>query len=88
MTTRARREPPRFRRVALRRVEPLSPHMTRITLAGTDLEGLTVTLPAASVRLLLPSPGTRELIVPSWNGNEFLLTDGARPTIRPRRRVR
>lgn len=44
--------------------------------------------PAASVRLLLPPPGTTELLVPSWTGNEFLLPDGTRPVIRtltPRR---
>jgi NADPH-dependent ferric siderophore reductase len=37
--------------------------------------------------LLFPLPGT-ELVVPGWNGNEFLLPDGNRPTIRtftPRR---
>jgi NADPH-dependent ferric siderophore reductase len=62
--------------------------MVRVTLAGPDLDGLAVGQPAASVRLLLPSPGTEELVTPSWNGNEFLLPDGRRPTIRtftPRR---
>jgi NADPH-dependent ferric siderophore reductase len=57
-------------------------------LAGPDLDGLTIEHPAASVRLLLPSPGAHELVIPSWNGNEFLLPDGRRPTIRtltPRR---
>lgn len=56
--------------------------MTRVTLAGPDLEGLTVEDRAASVRLLLPSAGASELIMPSWNGNEFLLPDGRRPAIR------
>jgi NADPH-dependent ferric siderophore reductase len=40
------------------------------------------------VRLLLPSPGSDELVVPEWNGNEFLLPDGSRAVIRtltPRR---
>src|SRR5438876_1927801 len=85
---RLRREPPRFRHVTVREVERLSPHMMRITFAGADLEGLTVEHPAASVRLLLPSSGAHELVVPSWNGNEFLLPDGRRPAIRtftPRR---
>lgn len=62
--------------------------MVRVTLAGPDLEGLAVEHPAASVRVLLPSPGAQELVVPSWNGNEFLLPDGRRPAIRtftPRR---
>jgi NADPH-dependent ferric siderophore reductase len=42
------------------------------------------------VRLLLPSPATDELVVPTWDGNEFLLPDGSRPAIRtvtPRRFV-
>ena len=62
--------------------------MTRVTVAGSELEGLAVEQPAASVRLLLPSSGSHELVMPSWNGNEFLLPDGRRPTIRtftPRR---
>lgn len=87
-TLRTRREPPRFRGVAVRFVEPLSTRMVRVTLAGPDLEGFTVEDPAASVRLLLPSPGTRELVTPTWERNEFLLPDGRRATIRtftPRR---
>jgi NADPH-dependent ferric siderophore reductase len=68
--------------VAVHRVEYLSPRLIRVVFAGPDLEDLTVEQPAASVRLLLPSPGTQELVVPSWNGNEFLLPDERRPTIR------
>ena len=79
---RARREPPRFRRVSVRRIERLTPRMVKVTLADADLEGLTIEHPAASVRLLLPSPGAHELVMPSWNGNEFLLPDGQRPMIR------
>jgi NADPH-dependent ferric siderophore reductase len=82
MTARARREPPRFRLVAVRKVEHRSARMVRVTLAGSGLEGLTVEQPAASVRLLLPSPGALHVVIPTWNGNEFLLPDGRRPTIR------
>jgi NADPH-dependent ferric siderophore reductase len=74
--------------VAVRRIERLTRLMTRVTFAGRDLEGLDIEEPAASVRLLLPKPGTGELVVPEWNGNEFLLPDGSRPVIRtftPRR---
>lgn len=87
-TRRARREPPQFRRVAVRRVEQMSPRLVRVTLAGPELDGLTVDHPAASVRLLIRSPGAAALVMPSWNGNEFLLPDGRRPSIRtftPRR---
>lgn len=81
-----RREPPPFRRVEVRRVERRSPRLVRVTLTGAELLGLSVEQPAASVRLLLPSPGSG--VVPRWNGNEFLLPDGSRPAIRtftPRR---
>ena len=62
--------------------------MVRITLAGSELDGLSVEQPAASIRLLLPPPTAAELVMPRWNGNEFLLPDGRRPAIRtftPRR---
>jgi NADPH-dependent ferric siderophore reductase len=78
---RARREPPLFRVVEAARVERRSPHMARITLTGPALEGLDPGLPAASVRVLLPAD-TTEIVMPTWNGNEFLLEDGSRPIIR------
>ena len=61
--------------------------MVRVTLGGAELAGMPRPEPAASVRLLLPTPGA-DVVVPAWNGNEFLLDDGTRPTIRtftPRR---
>jgi NADPH-dependent ferric siderophore reductase len=79
---RLRREPPRFRLVTVRRVEPVTPRMVRITFGGRELDGFVVDEPAASVRVLLPSPGADELVMPAWNGNEFLLPDGTRPIIR------
>jgi NADPH-dependent ferric siderophore reductase len=82
MSTSLRREPPRFRHVELQHVERVSPRLARVTLTGAELDGFSVDAPAASVRLLLPSAGTEQLVTPSWNGNEFLLPDGTRPTIR------
>jgi NADPH-dependent ferric siderophore reductase len=81
-TTRLRREPPAFRRVSVQRVTPLTPRLVRVTVGGPELDGLVIDQPAASVRLLLPAPGTAELVMPAWNGNEFLLPDGRRPVIR------
>jgi NADPH-dependent ferric siderophore reductase len=63
-------------------VTPVTPRLIRVTVAGPELKGLVVEQPAASVRLLLPSPGSNELVMPAWNGNEFLLPDGSRPAIR------
>ena len=79
---RTRREPPAYPRVTVRAVTPLTPRLIRVTVAGPELKGLLVEQPAASVRLLLPSPGSNELVMPAWNGNEFLLPDGSRPAIR------
>ncbi|MDJ0923918.1 MAG: siderophore-interacting protein [Acidimicrobiia bacterium] len=80
-TATGRREPPSFKRVELLRSVDLSPRMVRVTLAGKALDGMVINEPAASVRLLVPQPGA-DLVIPEWNGNEFLLPDGSRPTIR------
>ena len=82
MSVRVHREPPRFRMAEVRRVAMVNACLARVTLGGSELEGFAIDEPAASVRLLLPSPASRELIMPTWNGNEFLLADGQRPVIR------
>jgi NADPH-dependent ferric siderophore reductase len=56
--------------------------MVRVTLTGAELAGLDIGLPAASIRILLPGPPSGEVVLPVWNGNEFLDEDGARPIIR------
>jgi NADPH-dependent ferric siderophore reductase len=66
----------------VRSADWLTPRLVRLTFTGSGLGALVAGDPAASVRLLLPSPGTRELVMPTWNGNEFLLADGRRPIIR------
>ena len=62
--------------------ERVTPRLARIQLAGSELAELTLDEPAASVRLLVPTPGDDELIIPTWTGNEFLRPDGSRPIIR------
>ena len=79
---RIRREPPAFRDVTVVGTGHPTPHVVRVVFDGPDLHNLIVDEPAASVRLLLPSPGTSDLVIPTWNGNEFLLASGQRPTIR------
>ena len=80
--TQLRREPPAFRRVTVGRVDDLTPHLRRFTFVSDELEGLVIDEPAGSVRLLIPSPGSDELVMPKWTGNEFLLPDARRPLIR------
>ena len=77
---RLRRPPPAFRRAEVAAVTERSPRLRRIALAGPELVGLPPADAAASVRLLLPQRG--ELVLPEWNGNEFLHRDGARPHLR------
>ena len=87
-TVRTRREPPSFRTVAVVGTEALTPRLVRVTVGGDEMAGLTLDRPAASVRLLLPPPGHRDLVMPTWDGNEFLMPDGSRPVLRtltPRR---
>ncbi len=80
--TRLRREPPPLRPVVVVERVEVSPRLLRLTLAGDGLRDLVVDEPAASVRLLVPTPGTDELVIPEWDGNEFLLADGGRPSLR------
>lgn len=79
---RLRRQPPPFLESTVTTNERVTPRLARIRLAGPGLEALSIDEPAASVRLLVPSPGDDGLTIPTWSGNEFLRTDGSRPIIR------
>ncbi len=79
---RIRREPPPFRRVQVRSKTPLSERMMRIVLGGDELTGFAIESPASSVRLLLPSPGSNGIELPTWTGNQFELATGERAPIR------
>jgi NADPH-dependent ferric siderophore reductase len=88
-TIRSRRQPPPFRHATVVAVVPRSERLVRLSLAGPDLAGFDPGLPAASVRLLVPDArerhgdaATGSVALPTWNGNEFLRADGARPPIR------
>jgi NADPH-dependent ferric siderophore reductase len=77
---RARRPPPPLRRATVAASASRTPRLRRFTLAGPELVGLDPAQPGASVRLLLPHHG--ELVLPDWNGNEYLHADGSRPHLR------
>ena len=80
--TRVRREPPPLLPVTVDARIELSPRLLRLTFVGDGARKLVADEPAASIRLLVPSPGTDALVIPDWDGNEFLLADGTRPTLR------
>jgi NADPH-dependent ferric siderophore reductase len=77
-----RREPPPFRVAVVEAVQYLTPYMARVSLIGDPLKDMESPEPAASIRLLLPMPGSAELPEISWTGNEYRLADGGRPIIR------
>ena len=79
---RVRRSPPAFRRVTVADVEPINSRLTRVRFGGSELDGLVITEPGASIRLLLPPADATDLVIPVWRGNEFLLPDGSKPAIR------
>ena len=62
-----RREPPQFRLVAVDRIAPLTPRMTRVVLAGPELDGLAIDEPAslaAFAYLAVSQPTASELSGP------------------------
>lgn len=79
---RVRRAPPPFRRVSVVTVEAINPRLMRITFGGPELDGLIVTEPGSSIRLLIPTIAANELVIPTWRGNEFLLPHDVKPAIR------
>jgi NADPH-dependent ferric siderophore reductase len=79
-TTRLRREPPPYREVSVAAVRPVTGWLIRVTLEGHGVEAMDEAGVASSVRLLVPGP--EGLLLPDWNGNEFLLSDGSRPVLR------
>ena len=76
-----RRPPPPFGRIELVERTELSSRLLRLSFTGQCLRALKMDQPAASVRFVVPWPGS-ELELPDWNGNEFLLSDGSRPALR------
>jgi len=78
---RSRREPPPLVPVTVVRRTEVTPRLLRLAFEGPRLDDMWAE-PAASVRLLVPSRGSSELILPVWNGNEFLLPGDVRPALR------
>jgi NADPH-dependent ferric siderophore reductase len=56
--------------------------MLRIVVGGDELAGFAIEAPASSVRLLLPPGDQRQIVMPTWSGNQFDLPDGSRAPIR------
>ena len=81
------RQKPRLTEVV--RVEPLTPHMVRVVLAGEELEGFTTRGPAEHLKVNFPAPGESSVVLPEWGADGPILREGQqRPlnrTYTPRR---
>ena len=82
VAARVRREPPTFVPVTVEERIERTPRALHLVLAGDGIRAMAPPGIAASVRLLVPSPGDDGLVVPEWHGNEFLRADGSRPVLR------
>jgi NADPH-dependent ferric siderophore reductase len=64
--------------VTVAEVAQVTPRLVRVRFSGA--EGYDGVLPAASLRLLVPTGD--DLVMPAWTGNEYRLPDGSRPPVR------
>jgi NADPH-dependent ferric siderophore reductase len=69
----ARPRKPRYR-ATVKRVEPITPHIVRVTFTGEELGAFGWNGPAAHIKLMFPPPGQTELAMPG--------PDSPRPTMR------
>ncbi len=76
------RHPLRFRQLIVNRVERLTPHLVRITLAGEALEGFVSLGFDDHVKVFFPDPVTGVLTIPTASAEGPVWPEGARPTMR------
>jgi hypothetical protein len=79
--TRSRRRPAPLRATVSQRTQ-LSPHLVRVTVTGPALAGFAYPGPASHFKLLLPAPGTGELILPTPGDDGLVSFDPAAPRAR------
>ncbi len=82
LTSQRVRHPLRFRQLQVSRVERLTPHLVRITLAGDDLEGFVSLGFDDHVKLFFPDPVTGVLALPTVGAEGPVWPEGTRPTMR------
>ena len=64
----APRKRPAPRRIEVLRIQPLSPHMVRITFVGPDLHNFVWSGPATHIKLIVPEAGSHEAPMPQPDG--------------------
>jgi len=77
--------PPRVRQLSVARVEDLSASMRRIVLAGDELEDSLPVPPlsvATHVKVVVPDPTSRQVVLPTLRERGLTWPDGAPPAVR------
>ncbi|MFE8645127.1 siderophore-interacting protein [Sphingomonas sp. NCPPB 2930] len=78
----------RFRRLTVRSVEALTPHLQRVVLEGDDLLGFVSAGFDDHVKLVFPDPSTGAVVAPTMTPEGIRWPDGQKPAMRdytPRR---
>jgi NADPH-dependent ferric siderophore reductase len=67
---------PNFRTVQVTRIDRLTPHLTRVTVAGPELEGYASNGPAEHIRVWFPQAGKDKPLLPEWTEHGPVMPDG------------
>lgn len=72
----------RFRRLTVQKIQSITPHVLRITVGGSELEGFQSSAFDDHCKLVFPDPGTGQLITPTVTENGVVWPEGDRPAAR------
>ncbi len=72
----------RFRRLTVSRVERPTPHLVRVTLSGSDLDGFSSPGFDDHVKVFFPDPVTGQLVVPAAGPDGPSFPEGPKPIMR------
>ncbi|MEX3763481.1 siderophore-interacting protein [Paraburkholderia phenoliruptrix] len=82
------RHPPKFRLLQVRKVQPLTPHLIRVTLTGEDLHDFVSASFDDHIKVFFPEPGADKPVLPQAGPEGPVFPEGRRPVARdftPRR---
>ena len=76
------RHPPKFRLLQVRKVQPLTPHLIRVTLTGEDLHDFVSASFDDHIKVFFPEPGADKPVLPQAGPEGPVFPEGRRPVAR------